>query len=283
MSQFGPRVLLVTAVLVLAPPTAAHCADADSAYFRAIDLWEQGDIVGAVTGFQAVLALDPTLHQARLRLAECYHEMGMDADALRELKTYVEADIPGAEMGRAQMLILACGGDPGELLPEDAAVQADTEPVAGVAPASAWTAMNLDLGLHLGRFTGHPGLTAVGPMLEVRWLPWRYLALGARCWLGIGSAPATEGPDQLVTPGLTAAATFPLGTARLDIGAVLPLLWNAGSGSTAPVIGILATAHARMPIPGSRLLLAIHVEAGQLGTPTVGGGIGLGLQIGKRD
>ena len=256
------------------PPTACFGDDADSAYFRAIDLWEQGDIVGAVTGFQSVLALDPTLHQARLRLAECYHEMGMDADALRELRTYVDADLPGAEIGRAQMLILACGGDPGD---------SAADIPAKIPVAAGWSKMALDASLHVSRITGHPGLTATGPMLEVRWLPWRYLSVGARCWLGFGSAPAVEGPDRLLTPGLTAAATIPLGTARLAIGAVVPLLWNAGSGSTAPVLGILATAQAGLAVPGSRLLLAIHVEAGQLGMPVLGGGIGLGIQIGKRD
>ncbi len=258
---------------------------AQEAYFRAIDLRDSGDTVGAITAFQEALDLDPTMHQARLHLAEAFHDLELDEEALEQLRIYVEADFPGAEIGRARLLIDACGGDPDAMLASINGDGGGGDPrilSSDDGPLRGWTRGAVEVGVHVGHFANDIGLTAGGPVLEGRVLPWRYLQIGARVWLGVGPFPGREGAVQVPCLGLTAAASIPVGAARFSAGALLPLVISRYDARTRVDSGLMVELGLRVPVEGSRLVLGVQIEAGHLVTAALGGSVRLGVLLGPR-
>lgn len=145
---------------------------AKQAFFAGLDLKEAGDLEGAVARFQIALSNEPSLHQARLHLAECYHLLGMDAEARAELTTYLGTDFPGAEVKKAQELMIACGGELDSVAPQGAGESSVSNAQAASKPAGGGSRAGPAVfvaGLHFGpSFSAFSPLkTFVLPRLEV--------------------------------------------------------------------------------------------------------------------
>jgi len=311
--------IILSLLLALALPAAGQPeepADPQSLFFAGMDLKEAGDCEGAVSRFQLAIQLDPTLHQARLYLAECYYLLGMKEQAVGELKQYLAADVPAKRVDQAHQLLTACGADPVKIEKEIAAEKAaaggtdgGTDGGTGYVPSTGGTDSTGDTGdtgstgntgttvkpggpvhwtpvtVELGPVVQHVGndvkLVAVGPVIGGRFLVWRYLELLAQFQIAFGPYPGEEGTIRLPVWGLGAAASIPAGPVRIVAGAEVPIaLSRKGDEEVGVNTGILGVIGARGAVKDTRLVLGGQFEVGYLVRPLVAGSFRVGIQIG---
>jgi len=241
--------------------------DAQAACFEGLDLQQAGDHEGAIARFILALSYDPSLYQAHLLLAESYLQLDMREEALGELTAYLEADFPEADTERAQALFLAAGGDP------------DTVPRHESPPPGHWTVATVEAGAMVEHHDNQIGLTVAGPTLGARFLPWRHLELSVRARLGVGPWPDHEGTIRVPSVTAGVAASFPMGRVRLNAGIGVPVVFSHNNGQTRADGGIMGEVGVRVSA-GGRLVLDGRFSAGYLVRPVVGGGVGVGVQIG---
>jgi len=260
--------------------------DLQDDYFSAVDLKDSGDSVGAIALFRFVLSQDPSYHQARLHLADCLHQLGRDDEALDELTLYVAADFPGAEIGKARLLIAACGGDPDEIAPQREDDGSDLPAVipAGTTPAAGfqWSLLTIDLGCHTEHVGGDRGTALAGPLVAARFLPWRYIELVVRATLGFDLFRDRERSAVAAGAGLGALASLPLGSGRVTIGVVARISGNPLPDESGVSGGAVGEVGMHLGVPDSRVVLSVSMEGGYLGFPVVGGGFRVGIQVGPR-
>ncbi len=249
--------------------------DARELFFEGLDLQEAGQWEPAADLFRRALQLQPELHQARLRLAECEYELGNELDALAQLELYLNADFPGAEVGRARLLVVACGADPDVLIAGGAGDDGRRRP-ADVR----WAPARLEIGAALVHFENDIALTAGGPVLAMRFLPIQYLELTAQVRGAFGPYPDHEGVVAVVDFGPGVDASVPLGPTRLLAGVVVPFLLSRYGGEVRVDAGVVAELGVRVPVGDSPLVLGVQLEGGYLVTPTVGGSLRFGFQLG---
>jgi hypothetical protein len=258
----------------------AEAGSARDAFFEGIDLQQAGDCEGAVARFELALAADPELHQARLYLAECLHTLGVDGAAVEQLTLYLAHPFPGADPARAGALMLECGGEP----PLAAGTgEAEPEPGDGTqVPAvdDRWRAIRLEVGPAISHFANEVGLIAVGPQLELRWLAWRYLEIGARGGLSFGPHPAGQAPIQVPELAAGVAGSIPLGPFRLTAGAHVPLVFSQLAAGWRVDAGVRGELGLRWTPGDGHIVLAAQFEGGHLVTPCVGGSVRIGVQLG---
>jgi len=292
--------------------------DVQSIYFEGIELKESGRCDFALGRFQLCLQMDPTLHQARLHMAECFHELGMDDRAVTEAVGYLQVGFEEAEEERARKLIVTCGGDPvalgvgaveavteaeaeteTETVAEavtEAEAEAETEtetvaesetvvsspPIVGprITASGDWTKARVGFGLLLSHYGNDVGLTGLGPLLEFRFRPERYIEFGFRTRLLMGPYPDHDGGIILPEFGFCAAAAIPLGRASLVGGIVIPIVLSGYGGDTRADGGILGEIGVHVPVPGTRLVLGGNFEGGYVVRPTVGGAFRAAIQLG---
>jgi len=301
----------------VAGPAAAEidanaAEQAQAAFFSGLDLQSAGDSEGAIARFQMALSHNPELHQARLYLADCFHQIGMDDQALAEVTQYLSVTFPGAETEKARKLFVEYGGDPAAIpnpavggvtvltntgtadtgttdtgTTETGATNAGYIPSANGGgkftpiPASAdWSLVAVEVGLAGGHHANSVGLTVVGPAVGVRLLPWRYLEVGAGFRYGMGGYADHEGMVSLPSVGLDAAASIPLKRARLIFGVVVPVVISRYGDSSRMDAGFGGQAGVRGSVAGTRLVLGGVLEAGYLVRPFVSGSFRIGIQIG---
>ena len=266
--------------------------EAEAAFFAGLDLKQAGDCEGAVARFQLSLSRDPDLHQARLHMAECYHSLGLDPEAVAELTLYLGAEFPGRETERAQQLMVECGGDPGVAVAgcdgdaADGAADAGGEQGGGTveppSPTSAWSPVRIETGAQVTHYANRIGLVAVAPLVDVRVLPWRYLELGVRASLGFGGYEEHDGAVRVPEFGVSVAASIPVGRVRIVAGALVPLAISRFDGSHRVDAGVLGEAGIRVAIGETPLVIGAQFGGGYLVTPVIGGGIRIGFQLGGK-
>jgi len=262
---------------VVAPPEP-ETQDARALFFEGLDLQEAGQLEQAVGNYQKAILLDPSLHQVRIRLAECYYDLGRNIDALEQLKQYLEADFPSAEVGRAKLLVVACGADPDVLLGTGGG-----HDDGGRRRPAQWAPVRLELGPTLVHFQNDIGLTAGGGALGVRVLPFAYMELTAQARLAMGPFPDHGGAVAVVDFGPGVDASIPLGPTRLLAGVVVPFLLSRYGGEVRVDAGVVAELGVRVPVGATRLVLGVQLEGGYLVTPTVGGSLRFGIQMGPME
>jgi len=111
MLQTVVRLVLTASILLAHAAAVAQETpepDGQALFFEGLDLRDAGDWEGAIARFQLAISQDPSLHQARLHLAECFFELGMYDEAIREAQRYLDADFEMAETRRARDLIGLC-------------------------------------------------------------------------------------------------------------------------------------------------------------------------------
>lgn len=246
-------------------------------FFEGLDLQQSDQWEPAAILFRRTLELQPELHQARIRLAECYYYLDRQLDALEQLELYLAADFPGAEVGRARLLVVACGADPDVLV--GSGQPADGDGARRPAP-SLWAPARFEIGPQLIHFENDIGLTAGGPVVAMRFLPLRYLELGVQGRLALGPYPDQEGFVAVIDVGPGVDASIPLGPTRLVAGVVVPFLFSRYGGEVRVDAGVVAALGVRVPVGATRLVLGVQLEGGYLVTPTVGGSLRFGFQIG---
>jgi hypothetical protein len=284
---------LALAAIVLgdAAPAAADEAegqDAQAAFFAGLDLKEAGDCEGAVARFQLALGRDPEMYQARLHMAECYHSLGLDEEAASELIAYLSRPFPGMEEERAKELLVACGGDPDSVVPvsdggtgaeagEDDGAGADT---GDPELAAAWTPVRVEVGARVQRYSNSIGLLSAGPVVGVRILPVRFVEIGVAGAFGLGGYPDHDGIVQVPTVSFSAGASIPVKRVRILAGVVVPLLISELDGSLRVDPGVLGEVGVRVLLGQGRFVLGGQVGGGVVVSPTFGGGLSLGIQLG---
>jgi hypothetical protein len=285
----GTRVLWLVGLLLISSTAAAQHSvddlDAKGLFFEGLDMREAGDCEGAIGRFQLALARDPALHQARLHVAECFHELGMNADAIREAQSYLDAGFEMAEVGRACALIVAAGGEACAEPDNGAAEVVETgatpePPPPSVPPATGWTVGLLEAGVAATHYANSAGLTAVGPLVGVQISPLRPLQFSVRARLGF--ATYIDEPVQVPDLGVGVAGVIPIGQARLALGVVVPMVFSGFDEQTRVDVGILGAAALRVLLGTSRLVVGAGIEGGYLVTATLGGSIRLGVLLGPR-
>jgi len=262
--------------------------EAEAAFFAGLDLKEAGDCEGAVARFQLSLSRDESLHQARLHLAECYHHLGLDAEAVDELNAYLQSDFPGRETDRARQLLIECGGEPVAVLADDVEVVAEEIPgddsggaaIDPRAPEADWGVVRVETGARLAHYANRIGLVVAGPLVDVRVLPWRYLELGVRAAFGFGGYEGHEGAVRVPEFGVGVSASIPAGRVRIVAGAVVPLVVSRYDGAHRVDAGLFGEAGIRVAVGETPLVLGLQVGGGHLVTPVIGGGIRIGVQLG---
>ena len=266
--------------------------DAQAAFFAGLDLKEAGDCEGAVARFQLALGRDPDLHQARLHMAECYHALGLDEEAITELVVYLGTPFPGMEDQRARDLLVACGGDPDSVVvgTQDDSGQEDSgeggEDHGGGGgdgeppPAKTWTPLRLEVGACVQHYSNRIGLTAAGPVVGVRILPVRFVELGVDGAFGFGSYPEHDGTVRVPTVSFSLGASIPIQRVRVIAGVVIPLVMSRPDDSLRVDPGVMGEVGVRVALGNGRIVVGGQVGGGTLIKPTVGGGVTLGVQIG---
>ena len=307
--------LLTTGVLVL--PTAAFGqsstspeVDADAVFFEALDLKMAGDCDGAVARFQLAFSQDPSLAQALLHLAECFQDLGMHDEAIDEAQSYLDSEFELAEVERAQALILQSEQELGvqPALEEATAVESETEadPDGAVVPSeqtagsaegsdaaaattaspvespgrqtATWSTVSIEAGALVEHHANSASLTAGGPVLAFRVLPWRYIEIAAQAQIEFGSH--LEDPVYLPGFALSAAGSIPVGRLRILFGAQLPMALSSVGGGTRLDVGVGGEVDLRIALGRGPFVLGAHVGAGHLVKPYVGGSIRFGVQFG---
>ncbi len=301
------RMSVLLLLLALAVPAGAQGPDnpvqeAEAAFFAGLDLREAGDCEGAIARFQLALASDPGLHQARFYMAECYHQLGMDDEAVAELTRYLAADFPGAEVEKARALMSTCGGDPDAVARDDGAdgddrtadgdaggtVTGDDDGAGGggvdpLPTGPGWARLRLEAGVQLAQFANRIDLVTGGPVVELRYRPIGILEVGVRGAFGMGGYPDQDGLVQVPSFGVGIWAGIPLGASHgslLTAGAVVPLLISRYGGEARVDPGVLGELGLRVAIRGTRLVIGGQLEGGYVVTPTIGGSIRVGIQLG---
>jgi len=274
--------------LLLALPAPPACADeedagsARDAFFEGIDLQQAGDCEGAVARYELALGADPNLHQARLYLAECFHALGMDGRAVEQLEIYMAHPFPGADPDRAAALLVECGGELPTTGEQDAA---EVDPVVDPPPRAAspadWRPVRLELGPGVSHFANEIGLVAVGPLLEVRVLAWRYLEVGARGGVGFGKHPLGQTAIRVPELAVGVAGSFPVGPIRLTAGAHVPVVFSELPAGTRADAGVRGEVGVRWAPGGGAVVVAAQFEGGYLVAPSVGGSVRVGVQFGR--
>ena len=273
----------------LAAADEAEGQDAQAAFFAGLDLKEAGDCEGAIARFQLALGRDPQMAQARLYMAECYHTLGLDEEAVTELIAYLSHPFPGMEQARAEELLVDSGGDPASVV-----VTPTEEPTAGAADAGAgaegaggatatevtWSAMRLEVGARAQRYANRVGLFTAGPVVGVRILPVKFVEVGVDGAFGLGGYPDHDGIVQVPAVSFSAGASIPVKRVRILAGVVVPLLISELDGSKRVDPGVLGEVGVRVLLGEGRLVLGGHAGGGVVVSPTVGGGVSLGLQLG---
>jgi len=264
-------------------PVAPDKESARAVFFEGLDLQEAGDIEGAVARYELALADDPELHQARLYLAECFHELGLDGRAREQLEIYLSTPFPGADPARAATLMLECGGDPesvtGSSEDDGGEAEGTLRRTSGERDVS-WRALAVEAGASVNHWANEIGLVAAGPSLELRWLPLRYLEVGLGGGVGFGShpqgSPVIRVPE--VAPGV--AGSIPVGRIRLVGGVQVPVTFSKLPTGPRADLGVRGRLGVRIAFGKSPLYAAIFAEGGYLVTPTLGGSVRLGAQFG---
>ncbi len=279
--------LLGALVIPLAAPASTDeepALNLQDEYFSAVDLKDDGDCVGAIALFRFVLSQDPSYHQARLHLADCLHQLGRDDEALEELGLYVAADFPGAEIGKARVLVAACGGDPDAIAPSEAEGDEPVEvpSVAPPPPGFAWTPLGLEAGCQAEHAGGDRGTALGGPLIGARFLPWRYVEAVVHASLGFDLFRDRERSEVTAAVGVGALASIPVGTGRVTVGVVGRVGGNALPGESAVTGGAVGEVGLRLGIPASRVVIGVALHGGYVGHPVMGGGLRVGLQVGPR-
>jgi len=260
-------------VLHLATPSisqaqgAPYQRDAQAACFEGVDLQQAGDHEGAIARFLLALSYDPALHQAHLLLAESYLELGMQEEARSELTRYLGADFPEADVDRARELMVAAGGDPDAVRPP------------AVPQPGHWAPAAVAIGAAVDHFDNRIGVTAVGPVIGVGFLPWRHVELEVRAGFGVGPWPDHEGTIRVPILAVGAAASIPLSRVRLVAGARVPMVFSHNHGDTRADGGIEGVAGVRVALV-DRIVLEARFAGGYLVRPVIGGSIAVGVQIG---
>ena len=264
--------------------------DAQAAFFAGLDLKEAGDCEGAVARFQLALGRDPELHQARLHMAECYHTLGLDEEAVTELIAYLTVAFPGMEEQRARDLLAECGGDPDSVVtpPLDTGSEGGGdgggggEGEGGAAPTAeaAWTPVRAEVGAQVHRYANRIGLVSVGPSVGVRVLPLQYLEIAVSGAFAMGTYPDNDGVVQV--PSVTAGigASIPVKRARLLAGVSVPMLISEIDGAVRIDPGVMGEVGVRVLLGEGRLVFGAQVGGGYVVKPVVGGGVCLGVQLG---
>ena len=259
---------------------------ARESFFAGIDLQQAGDRDGAVARFQLALSHDPDLHQARLYLAECYHDLGLDERARDELQRYLAHPFPGAEVERASELMEVCGGIPPSQVADTTvadgaeAGSGDASPGGADEPRPPWRTVRLEFGPALSHYANVIGLVTAGPLVEVRWTPAFFLELGAGGRLGLGRYPERDGPLLVPEVGAGVCASIPIRRIRLTAGVHVPVVFSRLPGGARADAGVRGEVGLRWTPRGGPLVLALQLEGGYLVTPTVGGSLRIGLQLG---
>ncbi len=294
---------LALAAIVLggASPAAADEAegqDAQAAFFAGLDLKEAGDCEGAVARFQLALGRDPEMHQARLHMAECYHTLGLDEEAAGELIAYLSRSFPGMEEERAKELLVACGGDPDSVVPVsdgdtgdgtdagDGGTEAGGDDGAdvdtgGPGLAAAWTPVRAEVGARVQRYANTIGLLSAGPVVGMRVLPVRFVEIGVDGAFGLGGYPDHDGIVQVPTVSFSAGASIPVKRVRILAGVVVPVLISELDGALRVDPGVLGEVGVRVLLGQGRFVLGGQVGGGVVVSPTFGGGVSLGIQLGS--
>lgn len=279
--------------------------DVEAVFFDALELKDNGQCSFAVGRFQLCIEVDPTLHQARLHMAECYQEMGEDALAIREARFYLEADFPEAEVDRAKAVIAACGGDPDmiavgggepagappeETTPSDPGptVRTETRPDADISrafPGGAprrWSHVRIGTGLLVTHFANSAKLTALGPLVDLRFMPERHIEFGITARVAMG--PYRERGGTVTVPQFAGAIalSIPLRGPRLTIGALIPMVLSGLGDQTRIDGGILGEVGIHIPAGESPVVIEALFEGGYLVSPVIGGRVGLAFQLGPR-
>jgi hypothetical protein len=287
----GALLAALVAVTGLAGADEAEGQDAQAAFFAGLDLKEVGDCEGAIARFQLALGRDPEMVQARLHMADCYHTLGLDEEAVTELIAYLSHPFPGIEQERAEGLLVACGGDPGVVvvvppadIPEEPAEGDPGEGSEGgietPTSSAAWTAARLEVGARAQRYANRIGLFAVGPVVGVRILPVRFVEIGVDGAFGLGGYSEHDGIVQVPTVSFSAGASIPVKRVRILAGVVIPLLISSLDGAHRVDPGVLGEVGVRVLLGDGRLVLGGHFGGGVAVSPTVGGGVSLGIQLG---
>ncbi len=313
---------LVLALTCLAPhPVAAQDAageNVEDVFFEALDLKQGGQCAFAVGRFQLCLQLDPTLHQARLHLAECYQALGEHEAALREARAYLDADFPEAELDRAKAVISASsgalgassgggqdtGGDRGK--PDGDAATGDATGLdggkprpdggtAGKRPPRArvetgfpgdtprrFAHARIGTGLLVTHFANEAQLTALGPLVDARFLLGEYVELGVTARVAMGPYPERGGTVTVPEFGGAVGVSIPLKGPRLTIGALIPIVLSGFGGDTRADGGILAEVGIHVPVEDTPLVIDGVFEGGYLVSAAVGGRVGVSFQLGPR-
>ena len=285
-----PLIWLLT--LALACPAAAdevQSADAwtdvdgEALFFAGVDLKAAGDCEGAIARLELALTRDPSLAQAELHLAECFHELGMDENALEHLTRYLGSGLPGAQIERARELVVASGGDP-DAIPVVTLVEDEPER-APVAPSRRttrpWSTARVELALAVEHFANDIRLVALGPHLEARFIAWRYLEVGGWGRVGFGRHPQPEGGTVIVPEfGASIAVGLPVAGSRLLLGILVPFAVSRLEGEASLSAGILGAVGLRFAVPGSGVFVGFDVESGYHERFRVGGGVRVGVQLG---
>ena len=265
-------------------PTDLTKEAARAAFFEGLDLQQAGDLEGAVARFELALGDDPELHQARLYLAECFHGLGLDDRAREQLEIYVATDFPGADHARAAELMTEYGGDPDSVVPptEHAGEGegGDDEPPVRRAAAGRWQVLSLGAGASVAHWANEIGLVAVGPTLELRWLPLTYLEIGLRGGIAFGPHPTGTSAVRVPEVAAEVAASIPLGKVRLLAGAGVPVTFSRLPRGPRADVGIRGVLGVRVGLGTTPLYAAVVAEGGYLVAPTVGGSLRLGVQLG---
>lgn len=296
---------LLLLVGVACPATAQDegtpAEQAQAAFFSGLDLQSAGDAEGAIARFQLALSHNPELHQARLYLADCFHQIGMDDKALDEVTSYLAVTFPGAETERAQKLFVDYGGDPntipgptvsGETVLDTGANTDGNHAASGgttvirppvVTDPADWSALAVEAGLSGGHHANSVGLTVVGPAVGVRVLPWRFIEVGATFRYGLGGYPDSAGLVTLPGVELDVAASIPVKRARIVLGVVIPTVISKLNDGSRVDAGIGGQAGVRVSVPGTRLVLGGVVEGGYLVQPFLAGSFRVGIQLGDME
>ena len=314
--------LAFTWVAILAPAASAQEAGVDEAdpttlFFEGLDMVEAGDCTGAIARFEMAVARDPELHQARLYTAECFETLGLHDRALEEAEAYLSAQFPGAQVDRARGLVdrlrerrstgtesepesePVCRTTESESEPmcrtTETETGTETEPMGGTAVVESsipsgdgagrgvWAGVRIEGGASMLHVANAVPLTAGGPLVELRVLPWRYLEIGARAGVAFGAYPGEEGAILVPELALSAGASIPVGRMRIVAGVSVPLVLSRYGGSAGVVAGVRGEGGVRFAPPGSRLVLGAQIEGGYLARPTVGGSIRVGVQLGREE
>lgn len=321
---------LVLALTCLAPhPVAAQDAageNVEDVFFEALDLKQGGQCAFAVGRFQLCLQLDPTLHQARLHLAECYQALGEHEAALREARAYLDADFPEAELDRAKAVISASssalgassdggqdagadGGKPdGDAASDGGKTGSDSGKTGsgggkpqpdGGATGDRPTQVRIETGfpgdtprrfaharigtgLLITHFANEAQLTALGPLVDARFLLGEYVELGVTARVAMGPYPERGGTVTVPEFGGAVGVSIPLKGPRLTIGALIPIVLSGFGGDTRADGGILAEVGIHVPVKETPLVIDGVFEGGYLVSAAVGGRVGVSFQLGPR-